>query len=137
VPDVTTTVAPARAGRGHAATVARWALQVGLAAVFAGAGASKLVGTPEMVDLFADVGAGEWLRYLVGAAEVAGAVGLLVPRLARLAALGLAALMLGATVTNLVVLDADPTLPIVLLLAAAAVVVVRTRRTTGHTRGSL
>ena len=136
MPDVTTTVAPARAGRGHAATVARWA-QVGLAAVFAGAGASKLVGTPEMVDLFADVGAGKWLRYLVGAAEVAGAVGLLVPRLARLAALGLAALMLGATVTNLVVLDADPTLPIVLLLAAAAVMVVRTRRTTGHTRGSL
>ena len=33
---------------------------------------SKLAGDPVMVDMFADIGAGQWLRYLVGALEVAG-----------------------------------------------------------------
>ena len=82
----------------------------------------KLMGTPEMVTLFADIGAGQGLRYVVGALEVAGAVGLLVPRLARLAALGLVGLMLGATFTNIVVIDASPVLPLVLVVAAAVVV---------------
>jgi hypothetical protein len=35
-----------------------------------------------MADLFADIGAGQWFRYAVGGPEVAGGVGLLVPRLA-------------------------------------------------------
>jgi uncharacterized membrane protein len=64
----------------------------------------KLAGSPELVDLFATIGAGQWLRYLVGALEVAGAVGRLVPWLSGLAALGLAPLIVGATATNRFVL---------------------------------
>jgi putative oxidoreductase len=109
------------AARRRAGTVARWVLQVGLAALFGMAGLAKLAGSPEMVELFADVGAGQGLRYLVGAAEVAGAVGLLVPRLAGPAALGLVALMMGAAVTNVVVLGVSPALPLGLLVAAAVV----------------
>jgi uncharacterized membrane protein YphA (DoxX/SURF4 family) len=97
------------------------ALRAALAAVFAGAGLAKLGGSPEMVRLFADIGAGQGLRTLVGALEVAGAAGLLVPRLAGPAALGLAALMVGATVTNVVVLGVSPVLTLVLLAAAGGV----------------
>jgi uncharacterized membrane protein len=53
--------------------------------------------------------------------EVAGAVGLLVPRLSGLAALGLAGLMVGATATNLFVLGESPWLPIGLLLVSALI----------------
>ncbi len=108
--------APGRAGR-----IALVALRAALAAVFAGAGLAKLGGSPEMVRLFADIGAGQGLRTLVGALEVAGAAGLLVPRLAGPAALGLAALMVGATVTNVVVLGVSPVLTLVLLAAAGGV----------------
>lgn len=90
-------------------------VRAGLALVFAGAGAAKLAGDSAMVDTFADVGAGQWLRFVVGAAEVAGAVGLWVPRLRVAAALGLAALMVGATVANVALLDASPVLTLVLL----------------------
>lgn len=121
-----TTVAAQPVPRAGRVVAVSWVLQVGLALVFAGAGASKLAGTPEMLAMFAEIGAGRWLRYLVGGLEVAGAVGVLVPRLVVAAAAGLAALMVGATVTNLVVLDAAVQLP--LLLLAAAVVVARLRR---------
>ena len=108
---------PASRGRTVALRVARFAL----AAVFAGAGLAKLGGEPAMVELFDDIGAGAGLRYLVGLLEVAGAVGLLVPRLTGLAALGLAALMAGATVTNVVVLGTSPLLTVALGLVAAGI----------------
>jgi uncharacterized membrane protein YphA (DoxX/SURF4 family) len=57
---------------GRASSIGVWILQVVLAAIIAGGGISKLAGDPVMVDMFADIGAGQWLRYLVGALEVAG-----------------------------------------------------------------
>lgn len=65
-----------------------------------------------------------------GVLEVAGAVGLLVPRLAGLAATGLVALMVGAAATNVVVLAVPPTLPLVFGVLAA--VVAMTRRAQRH-----
>ncbi len=59
--------------------------------------------------------------YLVGALELAGAAGLLIPRLAGLAALGLVALMVGATITNLLVLHTSPALPVGYLLVAGLI----------------
>jgi uncharacterized membrane protein YphA (DoxX/SURF4 family) len=122
----------AATGRGPAArpvNVALWVLQAVLAFQFAGGGLAKLAGSPALVELFADIGAGQWLRYVVGALEVAGAVGLLVPRLSGLAALGLAALMVGATVTNLFIIGERPWLPVGLLLLAAVVAWGRRSRT--------
>lgn len=107
---------------GRAFTIALWVVQVLLAFQFAGAGLFKLSGAPEMVDMFATIGVGQWFRYVVGTLELAGAVGLLIPRLAGLAALGLAGLMLGAIATNLLILDASPWLPIGLLLMGALIV---------------
>jgi uncharacterized membrane protein YphA (DoxX/SURF4 family) len=122
-------VAADEAQAARAANVALWILQAVLAFQFAGGGLLKLTGSPEMVELFAAVGVGQWLRYMVGTLEVAGAVGLLVPRLSGLAALGLAGLMVGATTTNLFVLGESPWLPIGLLLASALIAWGRRSRT--------
>jgi uncharacterized membrane protein YphA (DoxX/SURF4 family) len=50
---------------------------------------------------FEDFGYPGDLRYLVGGALIAGALGLLVPRIAWLAAAGLAVIMAGAVVSHL------------------------------------
>jgi uncharacterized membrane protein YphA (DoxX/SURF4 family) len=82
-----------------------WAAQILLAAFFVfGAALPKLTGSHSAVQEFGLIGAGQWLLYLVGIAELAGAIGLLTPRLAGLAAAGLAADMAGATIVNATVL---------------------------------
>ena len=85
-------------------TVLLWAGQILLALVCVAAAVPKLTGRPGMVQEFGQIGAGQWMRYFVGAAELAGAIGLLTPRLAGLAAAGLAADMTGATIINATVL---------------------------------
>lgn len=111
----------APATRGLAVNIGLWVLQAALALQFAFAGFLKLSGAPAMVDLFARIGAGQWMRYFVGAVEIAGAVGILIPLLSGLAALGLTALMVGATVTNLFVIDDAPWIPIAVLVMSALV----------------
>ena len=82
-----------------------WAAQILLAAFFMfGAAVPKLTGSHQMVQEFGLIGAGQWLRYFVGTTELAGAIGLLTPWLAGLAAAGLAADMAGATIINATVL---------------------------------
>ncbi|GAA3571225.1 hypothetical protein GCM10022197_29630 [Microlunatus spumicola] len=115
------TTAAAPAAHPRALAVATWVGRGLLALVFLGAGASKLAGDPAMVWMFGEIGSGQWLRYVVGGLEVAGAVGVLVPRLSALAATGLALLMVGATVTNLTVLDTPPWSTLALLVVAALV----------------
>jgi putative oxidoreductase len=98
---MTATFAPAPA-RSRGAVIALWTLQVLLALVFiVGSGAPKLFGEAYAVQIFTDLGTGQWLRYVVGVLEIAGGIGLLVPRLARLAASCLIALMVGATIAQL------------------------------------
>lgn len=48
---------------------------------------------------------GRWFMYVIACVELAGAIGILIPRLAGPAALGLTALLTGAVVTQLVVFD--------------------------------
>ncbi|TDO44937.1 DoxX-like protein [Kribbella sp. VKM Ac-2527] len=102
------------------ATVGLWVVQV-LLAEFVSAGLMKLSGSAVMVEMFAEIGIGQWFRYLVGALEVAGAIGVLVPRLSGLAALGLAGVMVGAVVTTVFVLGASPAVPFGFLLLAGLV----------------
>ena len=113
------------APRSRAAHVTAWVLQVLLALAMAGAGAAKLFGDPAMLQLFTDIGAGQGLRYLVGALEVAGAVGLLIPRLRALAALGLLLLLVGATITNVFVLQTNTVLSVLYAVVAAAILFLR------------
>ena len=112
--------------RGRAVNLALRVPQALLALMFAMAGFAKVGGDPAMVEMFATIGVGQWFRYVVGALEISGAVGVLVPRLSGPAALGLVCLMVGAILTNLFVLGASPVLPLALLLAS--VLVARGRR---------
>jgi putative oxidoreductase len=106
----------------HAVNIfALWALQAVLALMFAMAGLAKVGGDAAMVEMFAIIGIGQWFRYVVGALELAGAVGVLIPWLSGLAALGLVGLMAGATLTNVLVLDTSPLLPIVLFVVSSMV----------------
>jgi uncharacterized membrane protein YphA (DoxX/SURF4 family) len=106
---------------GKGRNIALWALQVILAGVFVMAGASKLAGAQDMVKIFQDVGAGQWLRYVTGSLELVGAVLLLVPRLSALGGLILTGVMTGAVLTCLFVIDESP-VPAAVLLVLAAVV---------------
>ncbi len=81
-----------------------WAAQIPLAALFVSVAVPKLTGSHQAVQEFGLIGAGQWLRFFVGTAELAGAIGLLTPWLAGLAAAGLAADMAGATIINATVL---------------------------------
>ncbi|MEU4394566.1 DoxX family protein [Kribbella sp. NPDC023855] len=101
--------------------VGLWILQLSLAVEFLMAGVMKLTGNAVMVEMFAEIGAGQWLRFLVGALEVAGAVGVLIPRLTGLAALGLTLLMGGAVITTAFVLGASPAVPLAILVIAGLV----------------
>ena len=88
-----------------------WAVQILLAAFFVFfAALPKLTGggSHGAVQEFGHIGAGQWMRYFVGTAELAGAIGLLTPWLAGLAAAGLAANMAGATIINATVLHGLP-----------------------------
>jgi uncharacterized membrane protein YphA (DoxX/SURF4 family) len=92
--------------RRRTSTLLLWAAQILLAAMFMfGAASGKLTGSHFEVQQFSLIGAGQWLRYFVGTAELAGAIGLLTPWLAGLAAAGLAAVMAGATIFNATVLN--------------------------------
>ncbi|WP_017577922.1 DoxX family protein [Nocardiopsis kunsanensis] len=106
--------------------VTSWMLQTVGAAVFLLVGVGKLLAWPDHVATFSEIGVGQWLRYAVGAAEVAGGVLLLVPRTAGLAALGLAAVVAGAVLTHVFVLmDQGWVLPLALTAAMAAVAWIR------------
>ncbi|WP_250034422.1 DoxX family protein [Paractinoplanes maris] len=83
-----------------------WVLQI-LIGVFliVGSAAPKLFGEANAVQIFEDMGAAPWFRYFIGVVELAGGIGLLVPRLAGAAAVGLALLMVGAAITQAFILD--------------------------------
>jgi putative oxidoreductase len=96
-------------------------LQGILAAAFLAAGFAKLAGVPFMVDLFEQIGCGQWFRIATGIVEVAGAVALLVPGLASIGALWLGFTMVCAVF----VLHTSPVPAIVLGVLNAVVVYLR------------
>jgi putative oxidoreductase len=110
------TTAPAPLPRSLHRTL--WGLQVVLGVFFIVASAGpKLFGEAHAVQTFEDMGAATWFRYFIGLVELAGGIGLFVPRLAGLAATGLALLMVGATVTQAFILHGGALVitPVVLL----------------------
>ncbi|GAA4551946.1 DoxX family protein [Pseudonocardia xishanensis] len=111
---VSTTRSPAR--------IALCALQVVLGLFLAvGSGLPKLFGEASAVQIFDQVGAGQWLRYAIGLCEVAGGIGLLVPLVAGLAATCFVALLIGATVVQVTVVHAYWYTPVIIGLLMAVV----------------
>ncbi|CAN7678690.1 DoxX family protein [Variovorax sp. LjRoot130] len=103
-----------------------WGVRILLALAFGAAGLSKLAGVPQMVQVFDAIGFGQWFRYLTGAVEVVGAVLLLVPATGFFGGLLLAATMVGAAATHVVLIGGNPA-PAVVLGALAAFVAWRLR----------
>ncbi len=98
-----TTTATDGAGRALRRTL--WGFQILLAAFLLFASAlPKFAGQADAMETFAKIGWGGWFRYFTGAVEAAGAIGLMVPRLAGAAATGLIGLMVGAALTHVLVL---------------------------------
>jgi putative oxidoreductase len=118
--------APAR-GRGP--NVALWGLQVVTAVAVLGAGVATVGGAAQPVEMFDQIGAGEWFRYLTGALEIAGGLGLLIPRLCGLAGLALAALWVGAVGTHLFVIGGSPLAAAVFLVLTGVIGYARRTRT--------
>ena len=77
-------------------SIATWGLIVLTGLAFAAAGTAKLMGVPQMHASFAAMGLPSWFGYFIGSCELAGAIGLFIPRLSAIAASGLIAIMLGA-----------------------------------------
>lgn len=106
-------------GRSRGLNIALWVLQVVTAVAFVMSAFAKFSGSPQAVGVFQAMGSGDWLVYLVGALELVGAIGLLIPRLCGLAATAFVALMVGALVTHAVV--GGPALPAAVLLILSAI----------------
>jgi uncharacterized membrane protein YphA (DoxX/SURF4 family) len=117
VVSITTAHAPRR--------IAVWALQAVVAAAFFAAGGAKLAGAPFMVQLFAQIGVGQWFRYVTGAVEIIGAFALITPRLASVGGLWLGFTMLGAVTAHLFVLHTNAAPAIVLGLLNSTIVYLR------------
>lgn len=79
-----------------------------LAAIFFLVGGAKLIGRPDMIRLFHDIGIGQWFRYVTGTIEVTGALLLVIPFLSGAAAIGLGAVMIVASLVELFVLHRPP-----------------------------
>ncbi len=105
--------------------VGAWIVQGLLAAAFLAAGGAKLAGVPMMVQIFDQIGMGQWFRIVTGLVEVIGAVALVVPGFAALGAAWLGATMFFAVLTHLFILHSSAMPALVLLTLNVLVVWLR------------
>ena len=85
-----------------------WTLRVLLALFFGAAGAAKLAGAGQMVQIFDLIGIGQWFRYVTGIVELTGAILLLVPITGFFGGLLLCVTMVVAVATHLLVIGGSP-----------------------------
>ena len=102
------------AERSRGLNIAIWVVTALLAILYVGlAGLGKLLpfhpGMAAAVEQFEHFGYSQAFRILIGVCEVAGGIGLLIPRLATLAAGGLMVIMVGAAYSHWAV--GEPPLP--------------------------
>jgi putative oxidoreductase len=118
---------------GRAVGAMLWVAQVLIAVAFLAASYPKVTLDPMAVEGFATMGFSTVGTLIIGCLEVAGAIGLLVPRLTGLAALGVVALMIGATVATTLTMGVLPALmPAVLGVMGALVAQSRWDQTVEH-----
>jgi hypothetical protein len=79
-----------------------------LAGVFFLVGGAKLIGRHDMIELFRSIGFGQWLRYVTGAFEVAGAAFMVIPLASGASAVALGVIMISATLIELFILRRPP-----------------------------
>jgi putative oxidoreductase len=95
--------------------IALWVVSGLLTALYLFAGFGKVSGNPQAIEGFAKYGYSDAFRLFIGASELAGAVGLWIPKLSFWAAAGLIVIMLGAVYTHVSNAEA-PTGPVIALI---------------------
>ncbi|MFE9727217.1 DoxX family protein [Streptomyces sp. NPDC005794] len=118
--------APA-APRGRVASAALTGARVVLALFLGFSAVAKLVPHASAVESFDRMGWGSGAMYVIGGMELAGAVALLIPLLAGVAAIALVGLLAGASVVQLTLLD-PPNAVMPALLVVLVVLIARDRR---------
>ena len=98
------------------------AVKIAVGILFLVAGIAKLAGAPELVAEFAQIGFGQWFRYLTAVIEITGAVLLLWPGLTVYGAMLLLGIDVGALLAQLFVLHGDFIHPLVLGAVAAGLI---------------
>ena len=121
------------ASSSRALAIVVWILQILTGCLFLFAGASKLVGVKEMVNFFAQVGFGQWLRYFFGVLEVGSAVALFFPRQAFYGAVVLSVSLVGHIVIHAAVLH-HPAAFLMFLLAITLLIAYLQRPSEGVRR---
>ncbi|QYX80850.1 DoxX family protein [Streptomyces akebiae] len=133
----TVSAAPSQAvPRGKGARISLRALQIALALFYGFASAlPKLIAHPSAVESFETLGWGSAGMYTIGVLELAGAVGLLIPVLAPVAAVSLGALMVGAFITQITAFDGEyAATPLILIVPLALIAWVRRQDAAGLTK---
>jgi putative oxidoreductase len=80
-----------------------WLPRIGVALFFLMIGSQKFT-DPGWARIFAQIGAGQWFRYLTGVLQVGGAVLVLLPQTTTVGCAMIASTMLGAVIVNLFIL---------------------------------
>jgi uncharacterized membrane protein YphA (DoxX/SURF4 family) len=101
-----------------------YVLLVLVSVLFLFSGYSKLSSDPMAVAGFAQAHLPLWFMYFIGAAEVLGAIGLWIPKLAKWATYGLYIILAGAVVTTIIFVS---TVLALMPLATAIVLYIITR----------
>ena len=105
-----------------------WAASALLALAFVGSGGMKILNPKFSGEMFVRYGYPAWFAVVIGVAEVAAGLLLLVPRLAAYAAGALAVIMAGAVFTHLRAGEAAQSIvPFVLLVVAVLIALARRR----------
>jgi putative oxidoreductase len=98
-----------------------WVVQLLGSTLFLISGLAKLAGDEQMIQTVAAIGIGQWFRYATALIEFTSAILLLIPALSGLGALLLVPTMMGAVLTQLLVIGESSALPIGLLIIASVV----------------
>lgn len=102
-----------------------WILQGLVSGVSLADGIAKLSGIPFEVELFAQIGLGQWFRVLAGLTQIAGALAMLHRRTASIAGLWLAFAMFSAAAVNSSVLHISPAPAMLVGLASIVIAYLR------------
>ena len=106
--------------------ITSWVLQILMALLFALGASGKLMGSPGVIEMFEGWGFPAGFHLVIGALELLGAIGLLIPRTAGYAALCLIGVMIGAAGTHLTAGEGLQVLrPIAFMVPLAIIVVLR------------
>jgi putative oxidoreductase len=108
--------------------VTGWVLRISAGLLFLGVGLTKFESDSYWVRLFADIGLGNWFRYLTGALQAAAGLLFLAPKTVNAGAVLAGGTMIGAIGVHMFVLDTGiggAVIPLALLIFVTAVAVRR------------